>query len=183
MGHRLDAWRPDQNYKQGYSANSAHGGGALFDLIRQIDIALWLFGPATEVDAVLAKLGKLNIQGDDVTNLLLTHNHGFTGHIQLDIASPVHRCEAEIMTTNELFRWSNAEGMLRKLTPDNEIIINCLPKGIKRNDLFHSHMEHGLQRIDNPKLSPLCSFEDGVAALRVAICARHASSFKHMVKL
>ena len=130
MGHRLDAWRPDQNYKQGYSANSAHGGGALFDLIRQIDIALWLFGPATEVDAVLAKLGKLNIQGDDVTNLLLTHNHGFTGHIQLDIASPVHRCEAEIMTTNELFRWSNAEGMLRKLTPDNEIIINGLPKDI-----------------------------------------------------
>ena len=44
-------------------------------------------------------------------------------------------------------------------------------------------MEHGLQRIDNPKLSPLCSFEDVVAALRVASCARHASSFKHMVKL
>jgi predicted dehydrogenase len=27
MGHRLDAWRPAQNYQLGYSAKSARGGG------------------------------------------------------------------------------------------------------------------------------------------------------------
>jgi len=27
MGHRLDAWRPAQDYRQGYSADSTRGGG------------------------------------------------------------------------------------------------------------------------------------------------------------
>ena len=183
MGHRLDAWRPNQNYEQGYSANSERGGGALFDLIHQIDIALWLFGPVTGVNAVLAKLGDLNIQGDDVTNLLLTHKSGVTGHIQLDMASPVHRCEAEVMTRSAIFRWSNAEGMLRQLSPEGETIVDRLPEEFKRNDLFYTQMEHWLKRIDDPKLLPLCAFGDGVAALRVALGAREASALKQMVKI
>jgi predicted dehydrogenase len=183
MGQRLDAWRPTQNYQQGYSANSARGGGALFDLIHQIDIALWLFGSATGVQAVLAKLGDLNIRGDDVTNLLLTHKSGVTGHIQLDMASPVYRCEAEVMTSKALFRWSNAEGVLRQQSPEGEMIIDCVPEGFERNDLFSTHMAHWLKRMDNPMLLPLCAFEDGVAALRVALGARNASSHGQMVKL
>ena len=182
MGHRLDAWRPDQDYQQGYSANSARGGGALFDLIHQIDIALWLFGPAAGVHAVLTKLGPLNIQGDDVTNLLLTHKNGVTGHIQLDMASSVYRCEAEVMTSEALFRWSNADGKLRQQSAEGEIIANCVPANFKRNDLFHTHMSHWLKRMDDPKLSPLCNFEDGVAALEVALGARKSSSLEKTIK-
>jgi predicted dehydrogenase len=182
MGHRLDAWRPDQDYQQGYSANSARGGGALFDLIHQIDLALWLFGPALGVNAVLAKLGAMNIQGDDVTNLLLTHKNGVTGHIQLDMASPVYRCEAEVMTSDALFLWSNADGKLHKLTAEGETIVNCLPEGFERNDLFYSHMEHWLRRMDEPQISPLCSFEDGVAALEVALGARKSSLLEKTIK-
>ena len=183
MGHRLDAWRPNQDYEQGYSANSDRGGGALFDLIHQIDIALWLFGPVTDVHAVLAKLGMLNIHGDDVTNLLLTHKNGVTGHIQLDMASPVYRCEAEVMTTNELFCWSNSEGILRQLSSKGETIVDRLPEEFKRNDLFYSQMEYWLKRIDNPELLPLCPFEDGVAALKVALAAREASELQQMVRI
>jgi predicted dehydrogenase len=182
MGHRLDAWRPDQDYQQGYSANSARGGGALFDLIHQIDIALWLFGPAAGVHAVLAKLGALNIEGDDVTNLLLTHKNGVTGHIQLDMASPVYRCEAEVMTEDTLFRWSNEDGKLRQQSPDGGTIVNCLPEGFRRNDLFYTHMAHWLKRMDDPMLLPLCAFEEGVAALEVALGARKSSSLEQTVK-
>ena len=183
MGHRLDAWRPNQVYEQGYSAHAARGGGALFDLIHQIDIALWLFGPVVGVHAVLAKLGALNIQGDDVTNLLLTHKNGTTGHIQLDMASPVYRCEVEVMSTDAIFRWSNTEGKLRQLTPEGETILDCLPEGFKRNDLFYSHMAHWLKRIDNPELLPHCSFEDAVEALRVVLGARNANTLQKMIKI
>jgi predicted dehydrogenase len=183
MGHRLDAWRPNQVYEQGYSAHAARGGGALFDLIHQIDIALWLFGPVVGVHAVLAKLGVLNIQGDDVTNLLLTHKNGTTGHIQLDMASPVYRCEVEVMTTDGLFRWSNAEGKLRQLSPEGETIVDCLPEGFKRNDLFYRHMAHWLKRIENPDLLPLCAFEDAVEALRVVLSARSASKLQKMITI
>ena len=183
MGHRLDVWRPSQDYRQGYSARSERGGGALFDLIHQIDIALWLFGPAIGVHAVSAKLGCLDIHGDDVTNLLLSHKNGVTGHIQLDMASPVYRCEAEVMTSNAIFRWANAEGILRQKSPEADTIVDCVPKGFERNDMFLAHMAHWLKRMDNPMLLPLCSFEDGIAALRVALGAREANSLGKTVKL
>jgi predicted dehydrogenase len=183
MGHRLDAWRPNQDYEQSYSANSARGGGALFDLIHQIDIALWLFGPVMGVQATLAKLGDLNIQGDDVANLLLTHKNGVTGHIQLDMASPVHRCEAEVITSNAIFRWTDAEGKLRRLSPNGETVVHCLPEGFTRNDLFLTHMSHWLKRIIKPELLPFCAFADGVEALRVALGARNASALQQMIKL
>ena len=183
MGHRLDAWRPNEDYEQGYSANAARGGGALFDLIHQIDIALWLFGPVVGVHAILTNLGVLNIQGDDVTNLLLTHKNGTTGHIQLDMACPVYRCEVEVMTSNALFRWFHSEGKLYQLSPECETIVDCLPEGFKRNDLFLSHMAHWLKRIENPELLPLCAFEDAVESLRVAIGARKASTLQQMIKI
>jgi predicted dehydrogenase len=158
-------------------------GGALFDLIHQIDIALWLFGGAASVQAVLAKLSDLDIQCDDITNMLLTHVSGVTGHIQLDMASPVYRCEAEVMTSNELLRWSYAEGMLRCLSPEGETIVDVVSEGFERNDLFLTHMAHWLARMDNSSLQPLCSFEDGVAALAVALGAREADLYGQTVKL
>ena len=175
MGHRLDAWRAGQDYREGYSANSARGGGALMDLIHLIDLSLWLFGPAVSVTAVLSKVSELEIQGDDVTNLLLTHESGVTGHGQMDMASPVHRCEVEVMTAAAIYRWSNAEGVLRRRSPDGETIADRLPEGYERNDLFLAHMKHFLERLQDPALQPLCSFDDGLDALRIALAARESS--------
>jgi len=127
------------------------------------------------VNAVLSKVGDLEIQGDDVANLLLTHENDVTGHIQLDMTSPVHRCEVEVMTTASIYRWSNAEGLLRRQSPDGDTIADRLPEGFERNDLFLTHMGHFLKRLDNPALPPLCTFEDGVAALKIALVARGAS--------
>ena len=183
MGHRLDAWRATQDYQQGYSANSTRGGGALFDLIHQIDIALWHFGPIIAVNAVLGKIGDLNIQGDDIANLILTHKSGVTGQIQLDMVSPVHRCEAEIITSEARITWSNTEGLLRCQLPDSEIIADRIPEEFERNDLFLTHMAHFLRRVDGMKLTPLCSFEEGVAALTVALSARESNESGKMVKI
>lgn len=175
MGHRLDAWRPNQDYQQGYSANGVRGGGALFDLIHQIDIALWFFGPVVTVHGVFSTIGELNIKGDDVTNVLLTHQSGVTGHVQLDMVSPVYRCEAEVITNKAILRWLNQEGILRCQLAESEIIVDQVPESFDRNDLFLNHMAHFLKRLDDAALPALCTFEDGMAALQVAIEARNSS--------
>ena len=174
MGHRLDAWRPGQDYRRGYSASAARGGGALFDLIHLIDLSLWYFGPVVSVDAVLSKVGSLEIDGDDVANLLLTHSNGVTGHVQVDMASPIQRCEVEVMTADAVYRWTNAEGVLRRLSADGESVAGQAPKGFERNDLFLAHMRHFLERMESPGVRPLCSLEDGMTALRIALAARES---------
>ncbi len=183
MGHRLDAWRLAQDYRQCYSADAARGGGALFDLIHLIDLALWFFGPVVAVNAVLSRVSDLEIQGDDVTNVMLTHESGITGHIQLDMASPVHRCEVEVMTTGALYRWSNGESVLRRHSPDGETTADRLAEGFERNDLFLIHMQHFLKRLDDPTLKAICAFEDGMAALKIALAAREADMRGQTVKI
>jgi len=183
MGHRLDAWRPDQDYRQSYSAHSDRGGGALFDLIHQIDLALWFFGPVTSVTSVLSSISDLEIVGDDVANILMTHKCGVTGHIQLDMCSPVYRCEIEVVATESVYKWSNVDGTLLSFSVAGKNIIQELPSGFERNDLFITHMEHFLKRLDESVLPPLCSLESGVDALKVALAARESNIKKISINL
>ena len=184
MGYRLDLWRPGQDYKQSYSADSSRGGGALFDLIHQIDIALWFFGPVVEINAVLSKRSSLKIDADDIANLILTHACGITGSIQLDMLSPINRCEIEIITNNSIINWNNTEGKLFETNPlHDKVLINQVPQLFERNDLFLSHMKHWINRLDNSNLISRCSLESGAEALKVAIAARDSSNLKQTLKI
>jgi predicted dehydrogenase len=176
MGQRLDLWRKNIDYKKGYSSDEKRGGGALFDLIHQIDIAIWLFGPVLSVNAVLSKRSKLLISGDDVTNLLITHTNGLTGHIQLDMASPVYRCEVEVMTDDSIFMWSFNDRNLYKFTHDIREVVNQVDEQYNRNSMFIDHMKHFLNRIDHNDILAACSLEDGISALKVVLCARESNS-------
>jgi predicted dehydrogenase len=75
----------------------------MYDLVHQIDIAVWLFGPVKYVFANLARRSKLKINADDFTNLILIHKNGVTGQIQLDMVSPAYRGENEIVTKDNVF--------------------------------------------------------------------------------
>lgn len=178
MGQRLDEWRPDSDYRQGYSADAARGGGALFDLVHQIDLALWLFGPVKQVAAMLDKRGRLAIAGDDFSSLMLRHADGTVGQIQLDMVSPAYRGGAEVVMLDDLYEWSLAEGSLtRRRGADSEIMAS-VPAGFQRNDLFLAHIRYFLSRLDDPAMPPLCPLSDGIAALDIMVAARisHAES-------
>jgi len=182
MGHRLDAWRPDQNYKQSYSSQASRGGGSLLDLIHQIDLALWFFGPVQSVQAVLSSISDLEIEADDVANLLLKHESGLTGHIQLDMCSPVHRCEAEIITSECVYSWSERNGgSLKRYDEGGESLILSPPMSFTRNTLFVNQMKHFLARLDNPALPPMCSLASGSDALKIALYAREAHEHRTTV--
>lgn len=178
MGHRLDLWRPGRDYRDSYSAHAERGGGALFDLIHLIDIALWFFGPVRLVSAICSRVGDFDLRCDDLTNVMLTHENGVVGHVQLDMVSPVHRCEIEVMTAEEIYRWTQAMGCLKRARDDGEAVVERAPDGFERNDLFVAHMRHFLARLRHPAMPALCSLEAGVAALEVVIAARssHAQS-------
>ncbi|KZD12210.1 Gfo/Idh/MocA family protein [Oceanibaculum pacificum] len=183
MGQRLDEWRPGSDYRAGYSAQSARGGGALSDLIHQIDLALWLFGPVRQVAAMLDRRGPLEIAGDDFSNLLLRHDSGVVGHIQLDMLAPAYRGEAEIVTADHIYRWSLRDGVLSRAQGDNVDVIDSTPETFQRNDLFLSHMRHFLARLDDPALPALCSLADGISALDIVLAARRSQAENRFVTL
>ncbi|MBL4719732.1 MAG: Gfo/Idh/MocA family oxidoreductase [Alphaproteobacteria bacterium] len=175
MGQRLDAWRPGVNYQNGYSADTTRGGGALFDLIHQVDLAQWIIGPMHSVTAELSSYSNMNIRADDLANMLITHKDGLIGHIQVDMLSPVLRCDLEIITTARIYRWDLKSGQLSEETPKGNSIVDQVEDGFERNTMFKTIMQHYLCRIEDHNLEPLCSLEDGVAALNVVLAARESS--------
>jgi len=70
-GSYLPDWRPGSDYKNGYSAVRAEGGGVLRDLSHELDYALWLFGPWRRVAAIGGRFGELEIDSDDVFSMLI----------------------------------------------------------------------------------------------------------------
>lgn len=69
-GQHLPQWRPDTDYRKSYSASKAMGGGVLRDLSHEIDLSLWLCGPARRVTALGGHFSDLSIESDDVFSML-----------------------------------------------------------------------------------------------------------------
>lgn len=87
VGQWLPDWRPSQDYRRSYSARVDQGGGVVFDLVHEIDVAHWLFGPLELVAAVGAHRSKLEIGTEDVASMLLLGSDGEQVTVQLDYVS------------------------------------------------------------------------------------------------
>ena len=70
-GQYLPDWRPGTDYRQGYSAHRAEGGGVLRDLSHELDYTTWLCGPWRRVAALGGRFSQLEIDSDDVFSLLM----------------------------------------------------------------------------------------------------------------
>lgn len=176
VGQRLDLWRPGTDYRQCYSADASKGGGALLDLIHEIDLALWLVGPMVRVSAELGQVADLDIRAEDIASLNLAAQRGTLVQLQMDMVSPVYRRTLEIVCRNAVYRWDDASnGDLIRASANGSDVVAAVPERFVRNDLFRTHMKHFLTRLDDPAVEPLCAFRDGVDALAVAVAARQAS--------
>jgi len=183
VGQRLDAWRPDTDYRRSYSADASRGGGALMDLIHEIDLVLWLAGPVTQVEAVTAKLSDLAIAADDIACVTLTMRSGALAQIEMDMLSPVYRRSLEVVSRDAVYRHDDTGGGLVRSDVTSTTTVRRTPAGHERNHLFLSQMEHFLKRLQDPKLPALCSLDDGIAALDVALAARRAAASRTAVAI
>jgi predicted dehydrogenase len=175
VGQRLDQWRPGTNYRDSYSADARRGGGALLDLIHEIDLAIWLCGSMRRVVARLSQVSDLQMRADDLANLLLESRGGACGSLQLDMLSPVYRRSFEVVCARARYEWDYASGVLRRFSPRGVQELWRAPAGFERNDLFVEHLRHFLRRVRRPSLEAMCSLADGIAALDLALAARESS--------
>ena len=93
VGQDLRQWRPGRDLQASYSADAARGGGVVFDLVHEIDMASWLLGPLQVKAAIGGRLGGLLEKADDVHVGLLRAASGHPVTISLDYVSrrPVRR--------------------------------------------------------------------------------------------
>lgn len=83
-GQWLPDWRIGKDYREGYNSDKGLGGGVIFDLSHELDVARWFFG---EIEIIACRAGKfstLEIETPDVACILAARPAGPVISISLD---------------------------------------------------------------------------------------------------
>ena len=174
VGQYLPDWRPSTNYRNSVTARNSLGGGALLELSHEIDIALWIGGPAVSVAAGLSRLGSLEIDTEDCADLRLDFANGASGTVHMDLLQrvPVRRCK--VVGSEGTLKWDYFSDKIklgrpgagwqtldsRQLTDSNEMYIDEV-----------SHFMHCVARNAEPAISG----RTAVAVLAVALAAKKSA--------
>ena len=92
-GQWLPDWRPGTDYRKSYSADARRGGGAILDLVHELDAARWLFGEFDRVHAVVGKLSALEIDAEDSAAIVLGPRPAVAVGLDFVARPPIRRYE------------------------------------------------------------------------------------------
>ncbi|MDD1676384.1 MAG: Gfo/Idh/MocA family oxidoreductase, partial [Methanomicrobiales archaeon] len=73
FGSYLPSWRPEQDYRCGYSARKDLGGGIVLDDVHEIDYPCWIFGYPQTVQSAAGRFGHLEINVEDTAEIHLIY--------------------------------------------------------------------------------------------------------------
>lgn len=185
-GEYLPNWHPWEDYRESYAARDDLGGGVIRTLTHPIDYLRFLLGEVAELRAMQGHISALELTGvEDVAEIALKFQGGAIGglHVNYFQRPPVHRIE--IVGSAGTLRWDNADGVLHLLEISDPFgtwsdrptaVVHekfPTPDGFERNQLFVAQTTHFLE-VASGASAPICSLEDGIRALELALAARKA---------
>lgn len=182
-GEYLPNWHPWEDYRNSYSARSNLGGGVVLTLSHPLDYLRWLMGEVDNVFAFTGRNSGLGIEVEDVAEIGLHFAGGKTGMVHLDYFQQPATHRLEIIGNGGTLNWDNADGSLRfyKASSSNTKLFTP-PEGFERNKMFLEEMIH-FRAVARGEAEPVCSLEDGIRALEIALAVYASANKKHSIKL
>ena len=137
VGQYLPDWRPGRDYRRGYSASSAEGGGVLRDLSHEIDYLLWLCGSVRTVRALGGRFGGLEIDSDDCYGLLLATERCPLVMVQMNYLDRLGRRELIVNTEGHSYwldlvngGWREDSGSAETGVDDSDGVYRALHRAV-----------------------------------------------------
>lgn len=193
-GEYLPQWHPWEDYRQSYAARADLGGGVIRTLTHPLDYLRFIVGEVDSLWSFNGHISPLEVDVDDVAEFGLKFSNGAIGGVHLNYVQRPPRHTLEIVGTQGTLRWDNADGILHlyqvsapfgsysDLPPAPVIETFSPPEGFERNHLFVSQMHHFIETARGES-EPLCTLEDGIMALRLALAALQSASTASIQKL
>ena len=174
-GEYLPGWHPGEDYRQGYSARAALGGGVVLTLSHPLDYLRWIAGEVAALAGFAGRAAGLGLDVEDTAALALRFHSGALGTLQLDYAARPPGHALHLTGTEGTVAWDAATGEARlyRAATGTETIEHP-PAGFERNDLFVEEMRHFLACCDGTE-TPRCTLTDGTRALDLALASLQAS--------
>jgi predicted dehydrogenase len=183
FGYSLPHWRPHTDYRQGYGARRAMGGGIILDAIHELDYARWLLGEPCEVFCYAGKVSSLEIETEDTADVLLRFDGGVTGNVHLDYLRPTYRRGCELVGGEGLITWDYTSRTVHVYGKDDrwhEMFEE--PGDPDRNDMYVEELRHFVECVERGT-PPLLDAAGGRRVLEIALAARTSAAEGRPVRL
>lgn len=146
----LPDWRPNQDYRDSYSAHKALGGGVSIDLIHEWDYLTYLFGWPELVYLLKGKISNLEIDSDDYAIYIGSFSNKIVElHLDYFGRKPIRRIE--LFTKEDTIIGDIENNKLSFLKKGTEIQFNEM-----RNDYYKREIHHFFEMIMNKS-----NYDDG----------------------
>jgi predicted dehydrogenase len=183
-GEYLPGWHPWEDYRLGYAARAALGGGVILTLSHPLDYLRWLFGEVESLWCFSGHLSDLETDVEDCAEIGLRFASGLIGSLHLDYCQrpPIH--DMEIIGAHGTLRWDNTDGGVKIYTAGETAAWQeyPAPAGFERNHLFLEQMRHFITVI-NGESEPRCGLHDGIQALKLALAAQQSANEGKIARL
>ncbi len=175
-GEYMPDWHPWEDYRKGYAGRKDLGGGAILTLTHPLDYLRWFLGEVVSLSAFAGKLSDLEIDVEDTAEISLCFGSGALASVHLDYVQRPRSHTLEIIGNEGTIRWDNADGAVELYEAKAGAWQRYpAPHGFARDDLFKAQMAHFIEVIQG-KAQPVCTLQDGIRALELALAAHQSSA-------
>jgi predicted dehydrogenase len=172
VGQYLPDWRPDADYSKSYSASREMGGGVLFDLIHEIDLACFLVGePVGRISCQVDKVSDLQIETEDLAELLYRTDDNSFVSIHLDYLTRGYQRYIEIIGSQSSL-WADLFSNKVTVTSESGEAEEKFFPEFSKNDMYLD-MLSGFINCINKKNTPPASLQYGLISNQISINIRN----------
>ena len=182
-GFYLPYWHPQEDYRIGYSAKRALGGGVILDDIHEIDSLYWLFGPAREVFCLADKVSDLAIDTEDIAEIMLKLKSGVIAQVHLDYLQRTYRRSYEFIGDKGVLLWDYITQTVELFSaPTNRKQVFQESINTDRQTMFLKEMEHFVDCIKGKERS-MNDITSARSILAIALACRASARKGKVVRL
>lgn len=183
FGQYLPDWHPWEDYRKGYSANRALGGGIILDAIHEIDYVLWMMGKVDAVSCFAGKFSSLAIDTEDVAEILLRFESGAIAEIHMDYVQRAYNRSCEVIGEEGTITWSFQNNQVRLYSAKDKDWQSYAPDTpYEVNEMYVAEMKHFLRCL-NGEEQPALDAGEAKSELEIVLAAKESSKSGKAINL
>ncbi len=182
-GQYLPDWHPGEDYRQGYSANKALGGGILLDGIHEIDYITWFLGEASRIFCFSGKLSSLEIDTEDTAEIILWLKSGAMSEVHLDYIQHPYGRSCQLLGEEGTILWDFHDKQVKLYTTRTKKWRKFHePTDYDINQMYIEEMKHFIRCLEG-KGRPMQDIKTGKKVLEIVLAAKESAKTGKVINL